>query len=180
MLGENLYSNFIERIEMDVFKGWDDESANFTPEKAFLYAGELLETVYILGLFHTRYEEGFLDSLQGELFFPDLKRDFGFSIDRVEDCKECVKEYLNTLMSAPRYNTQCNNMDFFLDNFEEKGFEHEYLQKFLASAFLYFAAKINHYRTDFLKVLFGTLYLLAVEVLNNVTYSVFRELSPTL
>lgn len=83
-------------------------------------------------------------------------------------------------MNAPRYNGQCDNIDFFSDIFEEEGSEHEYLQKFLASAFLYFTARINRYRTDFLKVLFGTLYCLAVEVLNNVTYSVFRELSPTL
>lgn len=180
MLGANLYANFIERIEMDCFESWDNESANFTPEKASLYAGELLEAVYILGLFHTRHEKGFSSFLQCELIFPDLKRDFGFSADRAEDCKEYAKGYLDILMNAPRYSRQCNNMDFFSDNFEEEGSEHEYLQKFLTSAFLYFAARINCYRADFLKVLFGTLYCLAVEVLNNVTYSVFRELSPTL
>lgn len=180
MLGNNLYSNFIDRIEMDCFKEGNDESINFTPEKASLYAKELLETVYVLGLFHTRKERGFFQPLQNRVYFPDLEEDFGFSTDRAEDCQELSEGYLDILLNTPRYDSKCDNVDFFSDNFEEEGYEHEYLQKFLASAFLYFAARINRYRTDFLKVLFGTLYLLAVEVLNNVSYNVFKELSPTL
>ena len=70
---EKLYSNFIERIESDCFEVGNDDSINFTPEKASLYAGELMEMVYILGLFHTRYEKGFSSFLQCELIFPDLK-----------------------------------------------------------------------------------------------------------
>lgn len=180
-MGNNFYASFIDRIEEDAFKTADLPITSVTEGQARVYVRDFLETLYIIGLCHTRREAGFQStSLSGVLCFPDLRQDFGFSADRAEDYGEFACDYLKTLMAVPRYNKNCGGYDFFSDNFEEEGSEQEYLQKFLEAALLYFSQKINSHRVDYLEILFGILYSLVTKILYHTCYGVFRELSPTL
>lgn len=180
-MDNNFYASFIDRIEEDAFKTADSPVTSITEGQAHVYVKNFLETLYITGLCCTRKEVGFQSTNLGAvLCFPDLRQDFGFSVDRAEDCEEFASDYLKTLMSVPRYDKNCGGYDFFADNFEEEGCEQEYLQKFLEAALLYFSQRINKCRTDYLRILFGILYSLATRILHYACYGVFRELSPTL
>lgn len=180
-MDNNFYASFINRIEEDAFKTADFPVTSITEEQAHVYVRDFLETLYIIGLYHTRREMGFQStSLNDVLCFPDLRQDFGFSADSAEDCEEFACSYLKILMSTPRYTKNCGGYDFFADNFEEEGCEQEYLQKFLEAALLYFSQRINKCRVDYLEILFGILYSLTAKILYHTCYGVFRELSPTL
>lgn len=180
-MNTDFYASFVSRIEEHVFATADLPITSITEEQAAVYVGDFLEILYIAGLCYTRREAGFQSTNLGAILcFPDLRQDFGFSVDRAEDCQEFACDYLKTLMTTPRYNKNCGNYDFFSDNFEEEGYEREYLQRFLEAALLYFSQRINKCRADYLEMLFGILYSLATKILYHVSYGVFRELSPTL
>jgi len=180
-MDNNFYASFIDRIEEDAFKTADLPITLITEEQAHIYVRDFLETLYIAGLCYTRKKAGFQSTLLSAILcFPDLRQDFGFSVDLAEDCEEFACDYLKTLMTVPRYAKNCGGYDFFADNFEEEGCEQEYLQKFLKTALLYFSRRINKCRVDYLEMLFGILYSLATKILYHTSYKVFKELSPTL